>query len=815
MSGKHAVRNAGPKAITPSFDSLERRELLSGDVTALNSAGTFYLFGDVAANSVVVTNPTAGSFHIAGTNGTTVNGGASADITGITGATYAFMSLGDDSVTFQSVNLPGSLLFFGDLGDNTLTVNGTSSINGFFESFGSIGNDTVTVANTTISGFVYIDGSLGTNATSFTGGSIGASLTAYSPAGTNSLSLNATPVASYLYEYNGFGAGATTLINSNVGNFLYLYNFGGQDLGGANAGFSTATTVTGGTISGPVTLLNVLGADKTTFSGVTVHGSFYQDNGLGAATTSLTGGIIDNGVTLVGLGGADTFTLGSAAGPTAFGSSLFALMGEGANTLGVRGLTVAGNTTLIGGSGGNAITIDDSTFTGTTGITTGFGADTLNIERLHGTTAETVFTGKLTGNFGGGDDAVAIGDFPNDANAQARFHNSLSLDGGPGTDSLNYWLNFNVVDPGAPAPAFTNFESGQATTLAVMINQAPAQADPTNASPVNFSVLFNEPVTDFATGDVALSGTAGATLGTVTGSGTTYNVAVSGMTGDGTVIATINAGVAHDASSNANIASTSSDDTVTYDATPPTVAISVAAAQANPATGSPIHFTVLFDEVVTGFTTAGLTVSGTAGATTAVITGSGTTYDVAVSGMTTAGTVTVMVDAGAGADAAGNASLAAPDSATVDYSFGAVDFTTLAAPVDITLANNLVGVTLNDVQFTYDNFGSTADTASADSSGIHGSTNGLLILTFTTGLHTDLGLTFDLNGATGALTDSMFVQFSTAGTIGDTVTVPGTYNSGPGTITGTLAYTGAAFDQVDIFFSLSVPTFDLTAVTYG
>ena len=71
------------------------------------------------------------------------------------------------------------------------------------------------------------------------------------------------------------------------------------------------------------------------------------------------------------------------------------------------------------------------------------------------------------------------------------------------------------------------------------INQAAGQADPTNASPINFTVVFSEPVTDFATGDVTLSGTAGATTATVTGSGTTYNVAVSGMTGSGTVIATI------------------------------------------------------------------------------------------------------------------------------------------------------------------------------------------------------------------------------------------------------------------------------------
>ncbi len=89
------------------------------------------------------------------------------------------------------------------------------------------------------------------------------------------------------------------------------------------------------------------------------------------------------------------------------------------------------------------------------------------------------------------------------------------------------------------------------------INQAAGQADPTNASPINFTVVFSESVSDFATGDVTLSAARpGATTATVTGSGTTYNVAVTGMTSDGTVIATIGAGAAHDAAGNANTAST-------------------------------------------------------------------------------------------------------------------------------------------------------------------------------------------------------------------------------------------------------------------
>jgi hypothetical protein len=101
------------------------------------------------------------------------------------------------------------------------------------------------------------------------------------------------------------------------------------------------------------------------------------------------------------------------------------------------------------------------------------------------------------------------------------------------------------------------------TALDVTINQAAGQADPSGTSPINFTVVFTHAVTNFATGDVTLGGTAGATTAVVTGSATTYNVAVSGMTTSGTVIASITAGVASDAAGNLNAASTSTDNTVT------------------------------------------------------------------------------------------------------------------------------------------------------------------------------------------------------------------------------------------------------------
>lgn len=108
------------------------------------------------------------------------------------------------------------------------------------------------------------------------------------------------------------------------------------------------------------------------------------------------------------------------------------------------------------------------------------------------------------------------------------------------------------------------------TAPTVTINQAAAQTDPTATSPINFTVVFTESVSNFATGDVTLGGTAGATTTTVSGSGTTYNVAVTGMTGSGTVTATIAAGMASDTAGNLNSASTSTDNSVTYDITAPT-----------------------------------------------------------------------------------------------------------------------------------------------------------------------------------------------------------------------------------------------------
>jgi len=114
---------------------------------------------------------------------------------------------------------------------------------------------------------------------------------------------------------------------------------------------------------------------------------------------------------------------------------------------------------------------------------------------------------------------------------------------------------------------------GDVTPPDVAIDQTIGQIDPAPGPVIGFTVVFTEPVVGFTTGDVTLGGTAGATTHVVAeiapNDGTTYNVAVTGMVANGTVIATVAPGVATDAAGNPNTASTSVDNIVTYDGIAP------------------------------------------------------------------------------------------------------------------------------------------------------------------------------------------------------------------------------------------------------
>jgi hypothetical protein len=153
---------------------------------------------------------------------------------------------------------------------------------------------------------------------------------------------------------------------------------------------------------------------------------------------------------------------------------------------------------------------------------------------------------------------------------------TASTGGGTGTLGLNLIDDDSIRDSannmlGGSGLGNGNF-TGQEYTIdrvapTVTVNQAVAQADPTNIGSVVFTVTFSEPVNGFATNDITIGGTAGGTkTATIsTTSATTFDVTITWAPSTaGTVTASIAASRVTDAVGNSNTASTFTDNTVQY-----------------------------------------------------------------------------------------------------------------------------------------------------------------------------------------------------------------------------------------------------------
>jgi hypothetical protein len=265
----------------------------------------------------------------------------------------------------------------------------------------------------------------------------------------------------------------------------------------------------------------------------------------------------------------------------------------------------------------------------------------------------------------------------------------------------------------------------------VTLNRASTQADPTRSGVINFTVVFEEPVTGFTGSDVSLQGsTANLNFAgrTVSGSGTTYNVEISGVIGDSqTVVVSIPAASATDAAGNANTNSTSTDNLVVVDNVSPRVTINQAVGQADPTNVEPIAFTVVFSEPVTGFGSDDVLL--TAGFPTSqivkAVSGAGTTYRVELSNIPPANSrmLYVNVATGAASDSLGNLSAVATTgdytvvidnvspSVSVNQALSQNDPTSVQ-PVNFTavFSEPVTGFTSTDISLA----GSTVDTSAAN-----------------------------------------------------------------------------------------------------
>jgi hypothetical protein len=137
----------------PSFESLEARVLLSGNVVASVVYGTLNIRGDAAANVIGLDQAglSAGQVRLSGANGTTLNKLAGPVIlSGVTRGVNIVMGAGDDIVTLGALTLSGNVSIDGQGGANTLVLNGVHVAQSLSLMNSGGAATVVSVANTTV-----------------------------------------------------------------------------------------------------------------------------------------------------------------------------------------------------------------------------------------------------------------------------------------------------------------------------------------------------------------------------------------------------------------------------------------------------------------------------------------------------------------------------------------------------------------------------------------------------------------------------------------------------------------------------------------
>ncbi|MCH1607949.1 MAG: DUF2341 domain-containing protein [Nitrosopumilus sp.] len=205
-----------------------------------------------------------------------------------------------------------------------------------------------------------------------------------------------------------------------------------------------------------------------------------------------------------------------------------------------------------------------------------------------------------------------------------------------------------TVDTTSPATIITSTSGSTGSTI----------ADTT----LNYTVTFSESVSNFAVGDITVTGSANGgspAARNFAGSGVTYTFDVVKGSSDGTVVVSVAAGTTNDAAGNDNTVSNTY--TLTIDTVNPTITISSTTSCGSTIADTTLNYTVTFSESVSNFTIGDITVTGTANSGSPVASnfaGSGTTYTFDAVRGSSDGTVVVSVAAGTSNDVSNNSNIA-------------------------------------------------------------------------------------------------------------------------------------------------------------
>ncbi|MCF6240599.1 MAG: hypothetical protein L3J74_04550 [Bacteroidales bacterium] len=211
-----------------------------------------------------------------------------------------------------------------------------------------------------------------------------------------------------------------------------------------------------------------------------------------------------------------------------------------------------------------------------------------------------------------------------------RFHGGR----GDGADvATTGIINFNSVDY-------------EGNVFTVHIDKATGQADTTENTSINFKLTFSETVIDLRPESIVLSGDAQPQTVQITGGGTEYTIAVSGMLSNGHVIIDIPAGKVHNSVGSPNLPAVIVDNEVVFLGADLTVEIKRSLGQEYLTNKDTVRFDINFNESVINFDSTDVEISGTAMAQGIITEGDTDRYIAKVFGFQNDGNISINIPAG-------------------------------------------------------------------------------------------------------------------------------------------------------------------------
>ncbi|HTQ39688.1 MAG TPA: hypothetical protein VMJ32_11715 [Pirellulales bacterium] len=263
-----------------SFERLETRELLAGNVTWAVVGGSLTVNGDNAANMLQLTEVSGDRWKITGLAGTKIDGKSSVTTGPVTHDVQLYMNGGNDNVTVKNATVPHILNVFGADGNNTTTLDNVKVGYGLGV-YGNAGNDVVMATNVNVEAIDHIYYSvfdLGDGNNTVIANHLSAwDMRVYTGSGMDSVNvMNSTlqPGTSSLTVNTGDGRDAVSL--SKVKTDAINVDVGGGNMDSVSVVKSTAGTATFADTDGTNGIISGMGND---FGSQTIDPNFKYRSG--------------------------------------------------------------------------------------------------------------------------------------------------------------------------------------------------------------------------------------------------------------------------------------------------------------------------------------------------------------------------------------------------------------------------------------------------------------------------------------------------------------------------------------------------------